>query len=633
MTDTPATTAARLGGRYRILSEIASGGMATVFRAVDEVLEREVAVKVLHPHLAADDVFLDRFLREARAAAALSHPNVVAVFDWGQDAHGDQVEAYLVMELVDGPSLRDVLRARGQLEPAEVAAVLAPAADGVAAAHGRGLVHRDIKPENILVSPDGGVKVTDFGLARAAAASTQTFGPGSIVGSPHYLAPEAVREERLDGRADVYALGVVAFECLVGAPPFESDTALGTAMRHTTEQVPAPSEAADVDDGLDDVVVRATDPEPSHRFGDAAGFAAALRSAVPAGDLPVVSPGPRDTVVIPNANVDTVVPAPSTSDGKSATGNERRPRRKRVRWGRRVLLPLLIVAAVLGGAYLVWSELIAPMTDVPSVVDQPREQALQTLREAGFDPALAEEEVLTTEVPAGHVVSQDPGGGTQARVGSAVTIKLSAGPPMVEGGVPDVSGRPADEAVAELEEAGLEVERAEEHHEEVPADHVIRTEPGPGTEIEEAASVRVVVSLGRAPIEVPNVVGSSEAAAVEALLAAELDPEVTAREFSAEVPEGVVMAQAPTAGETLFRGDTVALTVSQGPPPFPMPDVEGMQRERALEILQGQGLEVVVKEQGRVLGFGGPSDTVAKQEPDPGTTVRAGDTVTIHVWQ
>ncbi len=631
MTDTPASTATRLGGRYRILSEIARGGMATVFRAVDEVLEREVAVKVLHHHLASDDVFLDRFLREARAAAALSHPNVVSVFDWGQDVHDDQVEAYLVMELVDGPSLRDVLRARRRLEPAELVAVLAPAADGVAAAHDRGLVHRDIKPENILVSPDGGVKVTDFGLARAAAASTQTFGPGWIVGSPHYLAPEAVREERLDGRADVYALGVVAFECLTGAPPFESDTALGTAMRHTTEQVPAPSRGGDVSADLDDVVTRATDPDPEHRFADAAGVAAALRTAVTAGELPVVAPGPRDTVVIPNADVDTVVPQPGadTEDDEP----QPRPRRKRVRWGRRVLLPLLIVAAVLGGGYVAWSELIAPMTDVPSVVDQPEEQALQTLREAGFDPVTADEEVLTTEVPVGHVVSQDPGGDTQARVGSAVTIKLSAGPPMVEGGVPDVTGHPADEAVAELGDAGLEVERVEEHHEEVPADHVIRTEPPPDTEIEEAATVTMVVSLGRQPIDVPNVVGSSEAAAFEAITVAELDPEVTAREFSAEVPEGVVIAQDPAAGETLFRGDTVALTISEGPPPFPMPDVESMQRERALGILQGKGLEVVVREQDRVLGFGGPKDTVAKQEPERGTTVRAGDTVTIYVWQ
>lgn len=633
MTDGPAsTTASRLGGRYRVVSEIARGGMATVYRAVDEILEREVAIKVLHAHLASDDVFLDRFLREARAAAALSHPNVVSVFDWGQDADDGEVEAYLVMELIDGPSLRDVLRARRRLDPAELVAVLAPAANGIAAAHSRGLVHRDIKPENILISPDGGVKVTDFGLARAAAASTQTFGPGSIVGSPHYLAPEAVREERLDGRADVYALGVVAYECLVGSPPFESDTALGTAMRHTTEQVPVPSETADVPADLDEVVARATDPDPDHRFEDAAGFAAALRSTVPAGELPITTSGPRDTVVIPNANVDTVVPHPKGDDDQDEEA-PREPRRRRVRWGRRVLLPLVLLAALLGGGYLAWSELIAPLTDVPSVVELPREQAVQTLRDAGFDPVLAEEEVLTTEVPADHVVSQDPAGATQARLGSAVTIKLSAGPPMVEGGVPDVTGKPADQAIATLKAAGLEVERVEEHHEEVAADHVIRTDPGPTTEIEEGSAVTVVISLGRQPIEVPNVVGSSEAAAVEALTGAALDPEVTAREFSADVPEGVVIAQTPAPGETLFRGDTVALTVSKGPPPFPMPDVEGMQRERALEILQGRGLEVVVEEQGRVLGFGGPRDTVAKQEPEPDTTVRAGDTVTIYVWQ
>lgn len=629
MTDTPASTiATRLGGRYRVLREIARGGMATVYRALDEVLEREVAVKVLHAHLASDEVFLDRFLREARAAAALSHPHVVSVFDWGQDVDGDRVEAYLVMELVDGPSLRDVLRDRGALDPDEVSAILAPAADGIAAAHARGLVHRDVKPENILLSVDGAVKVTDFGLARAAAASTQTFGPGAIVGSPHYLAPEAVREERLDARADVYALGIVAFECLVGEPPFSSDTALGTAMRHTAEQVPLPSDAADVPDDLDDVVARATEPEPEHRFTDAAGFASAIRTAAPPGAVPVLDER-RDTEIIPNANVDTVVPQPGSSERRS----DRVPRRKRVRWGRRVLLPLLIVAALTGGLYLAWSELIAPVTDVPDVLGRSEAEAVEMLREQGFEPRTADERAFSLEVPADHVVSQDPSADGQARVGTTVTIKLSAGPRSVDGGVPDVTGQPADDAAATLGTHELEVTRAEEHHEEIAAGTVIRTDPPAGTEIKQGASVQLVVSAGPAPIEVPQVVGAAEAAAMEDLSALGLDPEVVAREFSEDVAAGVVMSQSPAPGEILHRGDTVQLTVSDGPPPFPMPDVEGRSREEALQILQSRGLEVVVREQGRLFGFSGPSDTVAKQEPEPGTTVRAGDTVTIYVWK
>ncbi|MBW3561400.1 MAG: PASTA domain-containing protein [Actinobacteria bacterium] len=629
MTDTPASTiATRLGGRYRVLREIARGGMATVYRAVDEVLEREVAVKVLHEHLASDEVFLDRFLREARAAAALSHPHVVSVFDWGQDVDGDRVEAYLVMELVDGPSLRDVLRDRGALDPDEVSAVLAPAADGIAAAHARGLVHRDVKPENILLSAEGAVKVTDFGLARAAAASTQTFGPGAIVGSPHYLAPEAVREERLDARADVYALGIVAYECLVGEPPFSSDTALGTAMRHTAEQVPLPSDAPDVPEDLDDVVARATEPDPDHRFTDAAGFASAIRTAAPPGAVPILD-GRRDTEIIPNANVDTVVPQLDSNERRS----DRVPRRKRVRWGRRVLLPLLILAAVAGGLYLAWSELIAPVTDVPDVLGRPEAQAVEMLREQGFEPRTADEQAFSLEVPAGHVVSQDPSGDGQARVGSTVTIKLSAGPRSVDGGVPEVTGQPADEAAATLESHELEVTRAEEHHEEIAAGNVIRTDPPAGTEIKQGTSVALVVSAGPAPIEVPQVVGAAEAAAIEDLSALGLNPEVVAREFSEDVAAGVVMGQTPAPGEILYRGDTVQLTVSEGPPPFPMPDVEGRSREEALQILQSKGLEVVVREQGRLFGFVGPSDTVAKQEPEPGTTVRAGDTATIYVWK
>jgi eukaryotic-like serine/threonine-protein kinase len=235
------TVAGRVGDRYVLRGELGRGGMATVHRALDDVLEREVAVKLLHAHLADDPAFLDRFRREARAAAALDHPNVVAVHDWGETDEG----AYLVLQLVEGPSLRDVLRRHGRLDPGESLAVLGPAARGLGAAHAAGLVHRDVKPENLLLGRDGTVRVTDFGLARAAASATSTFGADVLVGSPHYLSPEAVRGRPLDPRADVYALGVVLFECLTGRPPHEGESPFATAVQHTSRRVPPPSEHVD----------------------------------------------------------------------------------------------------------------------------------------------------------------------------------------------------------------------------------------------------------------------------------------------------------------------------------------------------------------------------------------------------
>ncbi|MFT5222257.1 MAG: serine/threonine protein kinase, partial [Glaciecola sp.] len=263
-------------GRYTYLAELGRGGMATVHRARDEVLGREVAIKVLHSHLASDPAFRARFLREAQAAAALSHPNVVAIHDL--DDHDGR--AQLIMEVVDGPSLSEVLATRGRLAPGEVLALLGPAAAGLAAAHEAGLVHRDVKPGNILIALDGTVKVGDFGLARAAASSEHTFGSDTLVGSPHYFAPESVDGQPLGPTADVYALGVVAFEALTGRPPFAGDSAMATALQHTTRTVPPPSSiVAGLPASIDAVIQKATSRDPDARYPDAAAFGLALAAA------------------------------------------------------------------------------------------------------------------------------------------------------------------------------------------------------------------------------------------------------------------------------------------------------------------------------------------------------------------
>ncbi|MFN2556097.1 MAG: PASTA domain-containing protein [Nitriliruptorales bacterium] len=629
-------TASLLGGRYRLLREIARGGMATVFQALDEVLERDVAMKLLHPHLAADPTFLDRFLREARAAAALSHPNAVSVYDWGEDEGG---QAYLVMEFVDGPSLRDVLRSRKRLTPGEAAAVLVPAAAGVAAAHARGLVHRDVKPENILISRDGTVKVTDFGLARAAAATTHTFAPGAIVGSPHYLAPESVRDEPSDGRTDVYALGVVLYECLVGRPPFEAETPVATALRHTTEAVPPPSAEVDVPAELDEVVTRATAPGPGSRHPDAAAFRAALETAASPGELPVGRHDQdRGTLVIPPETLDTLVPAARTPEPPTRPPEELPPPveapRAATRAGgprphrRHLLIAVLIgLVLLLGGFYLAWDKIIAPVTAIPAVVGQPRGQAEATLRGAGFEPVVADEREFSLDVRVDHVIRQVPMG--SARVGTTVTLTLSAGPRPVMGGVPDIVGRPEEQAKAILQGAGLVASSEYDYDEKVGKGLVVRTDPPAGAPISEGQPVTVVVSRGRRPIDVPRVVGLTVDDAAARLSALGLKATVAAEVFHDTAPPGVVVSQAPDPGANLYRGDVVRLNVSKGPETFPMPDVRERPREEATSTLERLGLVVTVEE---VRGFFRPRDVVADQEPKPGTSVRRGERVTLYVW-
>jgi eukaryotic-like serine/threonine-protein kinase len=639
--------ATRLGGRYQLLEEIARGGMATVYRARDEILERHVAVKVLHRSLSADPTFLDRFLREARAAAALSHPHVVAVYDWGED--GD--DAYLVMEYVDGPSLRDVLRERRRLSPSVATAILAPAARGIAAAHARGLVHRDVKPENILISRDGTVKVTDFGIARAAAATTQTFEPGSLVGSPHYLSPETVSDDVCEPRSDVYALGIVLYECVVGLPPFDGETAYTTAIRHTTDRVPPPSDVVDVPEELDAVVAQATAPDPEQRFADASELEAALRAAIPPGDVITVDDGIRPTVIIPPERTETVVPSPKPpgpgpapapaktkkkkkkkkkEKSKGRKAEQRQPKPQRGRRRRRWLVALLAVPVLLslaaGGAYLTWDNVVAPVIDIPDVVGMDVADARAELVEAGFEPVVSDETVYRRDVPAGQVITQEPTG--EARVGTEIGLVISAGPQPVT--VPDVVGEEEEHALDVLREAGLHPEVTRSHDEDVPDGIVLSTDPPADAGTFDGEGIAVVVSAGPRPIEVPRLHGMTAEQAQSALSDLGLRGVVAAEIWSDDVREGLVAGQRPGPGEILYRGNSVELTVSKGPEPFSLPDVTGSQRDEAVTVLQDLGLSVTVESAG--WSPFRPSGLVERQEPGPGTTVRRGDHITIYVW-
>jgi eukaryotic-like serine/threonine-protein kinase len=663
------TVPPRIGGRYVLRGELGRGGMATVHRAVDEVLEREVAIKLLHAHLADDPAFLDRFRREARAAAALDHPNVVAVHDWGETDEG----AYLVLQLVEGPSLREVLRRHRRLTAGEALRVLAPAASGLGAAHAAGLVHRDVKPENLLLGRDGTVRVTDFGLARAAASATSTFGADVLVGSPHYLSPEAVRGRPLDPRADVYALGVVLFECLTGRPPHEGESPFATAVQHTSRRVPPPSDLVDdVAPALDELVVAATAHDPDERPDDGADFAAALSRAVPGGPTPLDLAGLiRDTIVVPGdvdgpptppAGTTRAIPTDGSTtvvrgtpaqggwdptdqhgdddarygddnarygddDDPDGTTDRLGPPRRRRRWLVATLIVLGLLAASAAGGYLLWDRVLAPITPIPAVVGAAADVATDRLEESGFTVRVATQRPHHLEVPLDHVLEQSPTG--EARQGATIVLTLSAGPRQVE--VPDVVGESAEDATAALVDAGLSPVSTEEYDEEVPAGVVVSSDPSPGAVLDETAEVTLVVSRGPRPIEVADVRGRPLEEAAAVLREAGLEVEVVDRRFDEEVAAGVVLTQDPGPGEILRRGDTVSVAVSRGPEPVAVPNVRGMRAGDAVAELEALGFEVEIERRGGFGAFLNP-DRVFDQDPAPDASRRRGDTVTIYAY-
>ncbi len=617
----------RVGGRYTLLAELGRGGMATVHRARDEVLGRDVALKVLHPHLAADPAFLDRFRREGQAAAALSHRNVVAIHDLEANEDG----AWLVLEVVEGPSLSEVLRTRGRLSPGEALSLLAPAARGLAAAHRRGIVHRDVKPANILIATDGTVKVSDFGLARAAASAQQTFDADVLVGSPHYLAPEAVDGQPLGPQADVYALGIVLYEVLTGRPPFEGDTPMATALQHMSGSVPRPgSLVAGVPATLDEVVARATARDPADRYPDAEAFGQALEQAVPGGAVPVdLRSGAHNTVVLPIGDADehgadrgdtTRVVLRTDVDEPSRITPAKRGRRIAA-----IVLALLLVAGAAGAS--TWNWVIAPITDVPDVTGRTVTFAEATLGVAGFEVAVADEGVASVEIPVGQVAAQSPT--DPARKGSTVVLTLSLGPADVV--VPDVVGLDETAAVARLRTANFETDVTYAYDDVVAEGLVVSTAPAGEQVAPEASTIEVVVSRGPQPVTVPGVVGAPLGQALAALEEVGLVGVVVEQRFDDNVPEGAVVEQLPAAGDDAFRGDEVRLVESKGGRPFPLPDVEGQPEDEARAVLEDLGLEVEVETTSTV--FGWRRGNVADTNPPPGTEVRAGDRVVLFVYE
>jgi serine/threonine-protein kinase len=604
-----------LDGRYHVVDRIAAGGMGEVFRARDAVLERDVAIKVLHRQLAGDSGFVERFRREARAAANLSHPNIVAVHDWGAV---DGIY-YMVMEYVRGQSAREILNAEGLLAPAQAVDVLLPVLSALGHAHRQGIVHRDVKPENVMITREGAVKVADFGLARAYA-DAQITEAGTVTGTVQYLAPEQLQGEPADPRTDLYSLGIVAFELLTGRLPFAAETPMAIAVKHLHERVPAPSSRNPaVPKGLDGWVASMTEKNRELRPESAGEARRDLeeerRSLPPASDV---------GTLVPEITVHPIAPDPGRAETVTIprSHGRRRSRRRPLRWILGVLAFLVALGALGAAGWGAWTYLIPHRVQVPSVSGLSVEDAQSRLRAAGLGVRIAEGE-YSKRVPEGSVLRIQPAEGTTLEKGDPVTVVPSLGPPPVK--VPDLLGRTVREARGLLRGAELEVGKlTRRYSDELAAGRVIEQGVAARDEAPFGSAIDLVVSKGPFPVAVPRVTRMSEEEA-RALLTDAGFLVLVEEELSEDVPRGEVISQDPPRGTELQPGNAVTIVVSLGPPEFPMPDVVGMSKAAAVTLLTDLGLTV------DVVIARPPGARVVYQRPAVGTIVHAGDVVHIYV--
>ncbi|WP_021597174.1 Stk1 family PASTA domain-containing Ser/Thr kinase [Actinomadura welshii] len=620
-----------LDGRYRIESRIARGGMATVYVARDIRLDRVVAIKVMHAGLASDEDFVARFIGEAKAAAALSHPNVVAVYDQRTDGE----HTFLVMEYVPGHTLRDALNSLGRLGPRAALEIMMPVLAALGAAHRAGLVHRDVKPENVLITEDGQVKVADFGLARAETASKMTK-TGMIIGTVGYLAPEQVLAGNADVRSDVYAAGIMLFELITGHLPHQGDTPLAVAYKHVNETVPPPSSVVPaLPPQVDALVTDATSHDPARRPHDANQYHAEVAEVF--GGLP------RDfdrRVEEASRNPTSVFEAPPqgrTAVLDATTMPAETPRRTRtdraigVLTGRYVLVAIGTLAAVILG-WAVWYQTSGQYEHVPSsIIGMKLADARDQLESSGLEVRTAKA-VYDDRVHKGGVAKSDPPAGSRIAKGEPVTLTPSKGITPIE--VPDVRGKTLPEATQTLEDKGFKVGRTSNSPSQTVAKgRVIGTDPDAGEKRSPDDPVAVVISSG---MSMPDLVGENGDAAANQLRSMGLDVTVKKRQVDGKEPNTVI-EQAPGEGTGVSRGDDVTIVVNKrdcivdaGPFQFgcddgeekkvPVPDMTGRSVDDARRALEDSGFRV------NVAGFGG--DRVRFQSPNSGEAPR-GSTVTI----
>lgn len=615
------TTSARtFGDRYQVLERIGLGGMAEVYRARDELLGREVAVKVLNDKLSNDRSFVERFRREAQAAAGLSHPNIVSLYDYGSDDGAN----FIVMELIEGRGLEAIISQEGPLLPERAAEVASDVARALERAHNTGLVHRDVKPSNIMITSYGQTKVTDFGIARAIGDAEQTMTQtGMVIGTASYLSPEQAQGNPVDARSDVYALGCVLYEMLTGAPPFTGDTPLSIAYKHVREEPQKPSTTnPDVPDALDAIAMKALAKNPDNRYQTAREMREDLQRFI-AGQQVLATPLLAGTT--------TVAPAAS---GTQVIQREEEwvddPEPEKRRAGLYVAIALLILGVFALLAYLLANNLLGGGDDtqklvrVPDVVDLDQDEAREILEDKGFEVDIKRAPSNKEE---GLVTKQDPEAGERIDEGDTVTLTVSEGPRQTE--VPDLIGLTQEEAEIAIDDAKLRLGKvAQAPSDEVEVGSVISQSPEPGNEVDVRSRVNLVISAGPEPVTVPSVIGQSEQTAIDEIQAAGLTADVL--RAPSEEEEGTVIAQDPEAGSEAAPGDIVTITVSEGPEQREMPDVTGRDADEAEAFLELE-FGLVVSRVEEPCAQAVPPGAVCDQDPPAGTPVSEGDSATLFV--
>ncbi|MDF1542127.1 MAG: Stk1 family PASTA domain-containing Ser/Thr kinase [Anaerosomatales bacterium] len=597
------------GRRYRVTEKVGSGGMAEVYKAVDEVLGRTVAVKVLHPRYASDPGFVARFRQEAQAAANLSHPGIVNIYDWGRDNE----TYFIVMEYVHGTDLKALVSQRGALDPMKAAEWASQVCAALAVAHGYDIIHRDIKPHNIVLAPDGTVKVMDFGIARAGNTTmTQT---GSVLGTAHYVSPEQAQGRALGPSSDLYSLGIVLYELTTGRLPFDADTPVAVALKQVNEEpVPPRRINPEIPEALEAVIMRALQKDPSARYSSADEMRTDLKRVVAGGlvqaPAAVAAGGMDETSVMPAV-------------GGAAAGAPRvRPvpqRRNPWPW---IVAVVLVLTAGLGIAWALGAFERTEMVVVPDVIGLTLEEAAEEIQAAqlAVGPTTTR---ASDEHEEGLIIEQSPEGEEEAPEGSEITLVISGGPDLVE--VPDVVERTESDAMRILRDLDFEVNIEREYNSDVPDGQVFRQSPEAGETAAPESTVTIVISRGTQLVRVPDVGGKTKDAATAELEGVGFRVNPT-EEFHDSVAAGRVISQSPESGVSIDSGSTVTIRISKGRDEVTVPDVIELSEAQARRDLRDAGLDVDVSYQ-----VSPEDDVVLTQDPLPGQKVARNSTVKILV--
>ena len=604
-----------IDNRYLLQRLIASGGMATIYAGIDTRLDRPVAVKIMHAHLANDEAFVSRFIKEAKATAALSHPNIVSIQDQGWNEGGPPA-VFLVMELVEGSTLRDFINQQGAVSIEQMFQLMTPVISALAAAHKIGIIHRDIKPENILISKDGRVKVADFGLARnMAIGQTMTVESSVVLGSVSYLSPEQVQRGVADARSDIYAVGIVLFEMLTGGKPYEGETPIQIAYRHVNDRIPTlQSIKSDIPITISELVHAATAPNPDHRPKDAeellnkfreiqAQIDPKKRQMSLELDLPpsmTKSVAKRGKVSVGSAleglkekTSQLISTKPiKVSKPEDSIGTKKRKVSKRVKRNRIIAL-LLLIGLVFGGFRL----LNIGKISVPSLVGMSQTEASKSLKPLGLDLEIIEE-VFSEDIPKGRIIASKPGGGSKISPDKKVGLILSKGQERIL--IPRLNGLTPDVASAQLSSLGLTVGEINEIFDmKIAAGYVIATEPKETMAVKRKTIVDLIVSKGVEQISLQSYVGKGGEQALSELTEMGFDVDAVYK-FSDSIFKGQVISQLPEKMESIGKGSKINLTISKGPEFVFVPNVLGKNKNDASLDLENLGLRVKIKGSGKV---------------------------------